>query len=104
MIKNRKTIKRELRDSQVISACACRFGIIGDPTRMKICWLLQHYPELTVSEIAELLGASVSAVSHSLKKLKDNELVESRREFRQVFYRFKDKAMSQIIKQSLPKI
>lgn len=103
MIKDKKIIKRNLRNNKAIEDCACRFGIVGDPTRMKICWLLRHYPELTVSEIAELLGVSVSAVSHSLKKLKENEIVESRRDFRKVFYRLTDSEFSQTIKQSLPK-
>lgn len=103
MRKNTQTIKKELRDSKAITECACRFGVIGDPTRMKICWLLQHYPELAVSEIAELLDVSISAISHSLKKLKAYELVESRRDFRKVFYRLADSDFSQIIKRSLPK-
>ncbi|MBI4050306.1 MAG: winged helix-turn-helix transcriptional regulator [Candidatus Doudnabacteria bacterium] len=102
MRKDKRIIKKQLRDNKAIEECACRFGIVGDPTRMKICWLLHHYPELSVSGIAELLGVSVSAVSHSLKKLKQNEIVEARRSFRQVFYRLKDTDFNKIIKQSLP--
>ncbi len=102
MRKDKQAIKKELKNSKAIKECACRFGVVGDPTRMKICWLLRHYPELTVSEIAELLDVSISAVSHSLKKLKAYALVESRRDFRQVFYRLTNSNFNEVIKQSLP--
>lgn len=37
---------------------------------MKVCYLLRHYPNLSVGEIAELVGLSVSTASRRLTKLK----------------------------------
>lgn len=79
-------IKQELADSECIERCARRFGTIGDPTRMKICYLLRNYPELTVSQIANLAGVSISAASHSLTKLKTADVVRSRRDAKLVYY------------------
>jgi len=100
MIKKQK-IKRELADNKAINQCARQFGLVGDPTRMKICWLLCKHPELSVSEIAEILGASVSAVSHSLRRLRTHKLVKSRREHKQVFYKFANNNFNNFIKNNL---
>lgn len=81
-----KLLREELRDNPKIKACADRFGVTGDPTRLKICYLLCHYPELAVSEIAGIIEAPISTVSHSLQKLKAIHLVQNRRREKQVLY------------------
>lgn len=87
-------IKQALADSECIQRCAERHGTIGDLTRVKICYLLRHYPELPVSQIAELTGVSISAASHSLKKLREAEVVERRRSAKQVFYSLQHNAFT----------
>lgn len=91
-------IRKELANQELIARCAKEFGVVGDPNRMKICYLLCRYQELTVSEIAKACGMSVSAGSHALKKLKNIGLVQSRREFRSVFYRLTGNQFSKVIK------
>lgn len=81
-----KRIKKELRNNRALERCARRFGLVGDPTKLKICWLLSKHPELSVGEMAEIIGVSISAVSHSLRKLRAEKLVRGRREYKQVFY------------------
>jgi len=94
-------IKKELANEKAVLRCAGQFGLVGDPTRMKICWLLCQHKELSVGDIAEILGVSVSVVSHSLKKLKQNDLVESRQEYKHVFYSLADTGFTNIIRNSL---
>ena len=96
-----KQLKRELINKEALKACARQFGVVGDLNRLKICYLLCHHPELSVSEIARACGMTISAVSHSLKKLKTIGVVRNRREFRQVFYSLKDNPFAKIIKQGL---
>lgn len=79
-------IKRELRNKKELSECARRLGVVGDTTRLKICYLLCHYPELKVGEIADILDTSVSVISHSLKKLLNLKLVARRKEAQAVYY------------------
>ncbi|MBI4127456.1 MAG: helix-turn-helix transcriptional regulator [Parcubacteria group bacterium] len=95
------TITYELRDMHTLNECAARFGIVGDATRIKICWLLCKHPELTVGTIARLLHVSDSVVSHSLRRLKENRLVETRREAKQVFYRFASTKFNALLKEFL---
>jgi len=98
---NKKQIKKELQDSKAILQCAEQFGLVGDPTRMKICWLLCKHKELSVGEIAELLDVSVSVVSHSLKRLREHKLVDSRRDYKQVFYRLAEGDFNKVLKSTL---
>lgn len=81
-----KQIKKELKNRQELLACAQQLGVAGDATRLKICYLLCHYPEFSVGEMAEILDTSISVVSHSLKKLLELGLVTRRKEAQTVYY------------------
>ena len=94
-------IKKELEDSLCVRQCAKRFGTTGDLTAMKICYLLRHYPELSVSEVAELTGVSISAASRSLKKLKEVDVVQSRQQSQNVFYSLQDNDFTESILRQL---
>lgn len=90
MVKNLTEIKRELKNREELERCARQFGVVGDLTRLKICYTLCYYPELSVNEIAETVGVSPSAVSHALAKLKDIGVVKARRESQNIFYSLRD--------------
>lgn len=83
---NYLSIKKRLKNQKELIQCAENLGVVGDPTRLKICYLLCHYPEFNVSEMAEILDTSVSVVSHSLKKLLKLDLVRRRKEAQTVYY------------------
>ena len=97
----KRVLQEELQDNEKIEACAEKFGTTGDPTRMKICYLLCHHPKLSVSEIAEIIGSPISTVSHSLKKLKEIQVVENRRQAKQVLYSLSKNKFASIIKNQL---
>jgi|SRR3989344_5945516 len=96
-----KDLKKELGNKKVIEACAKQFGVVGDPTRLKISYLLCNHPELSVTDIAEAVEISISAASHSLKKLKALKFVKSRRDFRTIYYSWNDKNFEKILKVQL---
>jgi len=83
---NNEQIKKELKNRGELLNCARQLGVVGDPTRLKICYILCHYPEISVGEMAGILEVSVSVVSHSLKKLLKLQLVERRKEAQTVYY------------------
>jgi DNA-binding transcriptional ArsR family regulator len=95
---DRNKLKKELKNKKAIFECAKEFGMVGDPTRLKICYLLCRHKELSVGEIADVIGVSISAVSHTLKKLKKANMVESRREFRNVYYKLNKSSLIEVIK------
>lgn len=81
-----KQLKKELKNKKELVACAQQLGVVGDTTRLKICYLLCHYPEFSVGEMANILDTSISVVSHSVKKLLELKLVERRKEAQTVYY------------------
>ena len=91
-------IKKELVDNAAINRCARQCGVIGDQTKLKICYLLRHHPELNVTVIAELAGTSISNASHSLARLKDVELVTVRRDGKHNFYSLNKKEFQNVVK------
>tara|TARA_B100000745_G_scaffold264490_1_gene189210 strand:- start:7788 stop:8093 length:306 start_codon:yes stop_codon:yes gene_type:complete len=99
-----KKIKKELENEEAVLQCAEQFGLVGDPTRMKICWLLCKHPELSVGDIAKVLKVSISVVSHSLKRLRENDLVDSRREHKTVYYKLANTGFNKILRNSLTNI
>lgn len=65
------------------------FKKIGDGSRARIFWILCHAEEC-VMNISELVGMTSPAVSHHLKLLKDSDLIVSRRDGKEVYYRAAD--------------
>ncbi len=90
-------IQKQLASSKAIEKCAEQCNVIGDETKLKMCFLLKHHPELDVGQIAELVGTSVSNASHALYKLKRVGLVGSRKEARNVYYSLEKSAFDSII-------
>lgn len=65
------------------------FGILADPTRLRLLSVLAH-KELCVCDLATILKMSESAVSHQLRVLRTMRLVSYRREGRNVYYGLAD--------------
>lgn len=93
-----KLIKKELKNKKELLDCAKQLGVVGDATRLKICYLLCNYPELNVSDMAETIGTSASVVSHSVKKLLELGLVERRKEAQTVYYSLKKNEFTKTLK------
>lgn len=83
-------IQKEIANNDAVKACAQRHGTIGDLTAMRICYLFRHHPELSVTEIAELVGISISAASRQLKKLKEADILKASKHAQTVFYSIKE--------------
>lgn len=94
---DKRKIKKELDDDAVIEQCAAEFRMVGDPTRLKICYLLCRHDELSVGDISSIIGISVSAVSHTLNKLREIGIVNDRRDFRHVYYRMEKTELTKML-------
>ena len=94
-------IRSELADNRSVQHCAQRYGNTGDPTSMKMCYLLRHYPDLSVSQLADLAGVSISAASRCLKKLSHSEVVIARKEGQTVYYSLEDNDFTNLLVQQL---
>ena len=72
------------------------FKALGDISRLKILWALEHQ-EMCVCDLAALLGITESGVSHQLRLLRTLRLVKNRREGTILYYRLADDHVSQLV-------
>ena len=91
-------VSAHLPDEDELYDLAELFKVFGDSTRIRILYVLFE-EEVCVCDLAEALRMTQSAVSHQLKILKQNKLVKSRREGKQVFYSLADAHVRTIIDQ-----
>jgi DNA-binding transcriptional ArsR family regulator len=62
----------------------------SNPTRILILWTLSER-ELSVSEIANAVNATVQNTSHHLRVMKDKGILNSRRQGQTIFYGIHDR-------------
>ena len=87
---------RELKNTEHFSAVCEIFRQLGDPTRVRIFWLLSHREECVIN-IAALLDMSSPAVSHHLRSLAESGLLDSRRRGKEVYYKAADTVQSKLL-------
>lgn len=90
---------REL-DEDTLYTVSQTFKALGDPTRIRILYLLAH-KECSVTEIAETLNLKQSTVSHQLAVLKNLRLVKFRREGTTIYYSHDDDHVIQVLEQTI---
>ena len=83
-----------------IASLAETFKTLGDPTRLRIVAALEGQ-ELCVCDIAAVLGASQSAVSHSLRALRQLRLVRYRKAGKIAYYSLDDAHISILVREGL---
>ncbi len=76
------------------------FGVLADPTRVRILHALSS-AERTTGALAAALGLSDSAISHQVRTLRQLRLVASRREGKQVWHRLADAHVRSLVAQGL---
>jgi ArsR family transcriptional regulator len=76
------------------------FKALGDPTRLRILAVLAH-EELCVCDLATLTDVSESAVSHSLRTLRQLRLVRYRKAGKIAYYSLDDDHVGRLISEGL---
>ena len=80
-----------------LSDIAKIFSTIGSETRLKILFLLSEAGELCVCDLSDILGQSVSRVSHQLRKLKDRGFVKTRIDSPTIYYSVSNNSFPNIL-------
>jgi ArsR family transcriptional regulator len=93
-------LKARLLDDASATALAETFKILGDSTRVRILDALAR-EEVSVCDLAALLGVSQSAVSHQLRLLRGMRLVKSRRDGKHIYYVADDQHIVRLFEQGL---
>jgi ArsR family transcriptional regulator len=91
-----RRVERAMKPPEAVSALSEIFKVLGDPTRIRIAYALSR-EELCVCDISNLLGVSQSAVSHSLRALRQMKLVRFRKEGKIAYYALDDEHVSRLL-------
>ena len=91
-------VNEHLPDEEILYDLAELFKVFSDSTRIGILLVLFE-AEVCVCDLAEALHMTQSAISHQLRILKQNKLVNSRREGKSIFYSLADGHVRTIIAQ-----
>ena len=89
-LRSRLPVEEEIQD------LAEFFKVFGDPTRIRILFLLKE-GEFCVHDISTMLEMQQTAVSHQLKSLRQARLVRYRKDGKKVFYSLNDEHINEII-------
>ena len=100
---NTKEIKVHFPGEEDIIALSDFFKVMGDGTRLKILIALIN-GEFCVSELADILNMSQSAVSHQLKVLRTAKLVKAHKNGKNVYYALNDSHVKDIFEKALEHI
>ena len=84
-----KRVQKVMKTAEAVGTLAETFKLLGDPTRIKIAFALSR-EELCVCDLAHIVSASQSAVSHSLRALRQMKLVRFRKEGKIAYYKLDD--------------
>jgi ArsR family transcriptional regulator len=93
---------KELKDNDLYILTEF-FKVLGSPTRIRILLLLME-EDSCVSDLAEQLDMTQSAVSHQLNLLKSNKLVRRRRDGKMIFYTLVDEHVQMVVEKGMEHI
>lgn len=94
------SLKEQLDKPHTFQTVADLFKLLGDPSRVRIFWLLCHCEECVIN-ISALVNMTSPAVSHHLRQLKASGLIVSRREGKEVYYQAARTKQSQFLHQAI---
>jgi len=64
-------------------------SLAGNDVRLKILYLLEEEKELCPCDLSDILGMTIPAISQHLRKMKDGNIIESRKTGQTIFYSLK---------------
>lgn len=92
----------ELKDRPLLSfldtvKVMALFKVLANDTRIRLLHHLIRSEEASVSDIASTLGMKPQAVSNQLQRLADTQVVSSRREGNNIYYRVANECVAPLI-------
>lgn len=92
-------LRATVASDELITFIAETFHVLGDPTRLKILYVLKKH-ECCVRDLAILTSVSESAISHHMRMLKDRRIVAQRREGTTIYYSLSDHHLAPLFQEA----
>ena len=90
-------LRADLSREEAFEETRSLFAALADRTRLKILYALRKGDELCVCDVAHVLGMSISAASHHLRKLRDLRILQYRNDGKMAYYSIRDKTAAKIV-------
>ena len=90
-------------DAETIEAVSMAMKQLGDPSRLRIFWLLCHVEECVI-DIAAAVNMTSPAVSHHLKLMKSTGLITSHRSGKEMYYKAADTELAQSLHKTIEEV
>ena len=84
-------VKRGLPSEEALEEARVLFAALADRTRLRILHALLLADELCVCDVAHVLGMSVAAASHHLRKLRHLGILKLRNDGKMAYYSLRDR-------------
>ncbi len=98
-----KEVKEKIPKENVFIELKNLYKLIGDATRCKILFALNHQ-EMCVCDLANVLNKTKSSVSHQLAVLRKRKIVKCRKEGKEVYYSLEDEHIVKLFETGLEHI
>lgn len=90
--------KKSMEFTPDLDERAAILSVVGQPTRLRLFYLLDQIGEVCVCDLGDILGVTQSAISQHLAKFKAYGLVTARRDGQTLFYRLSDKPEVKVLR------
>lgn len=97
-------IRSEMPTDAALDESYTLFTALADRTRLRILHALMRAEELCVCDVAHVLGMSVAAASHHLRKLLDLKILKHRNDGRMVYYSLRDRFAAELATHALRQV
>ncbi len=91
-----KQLKAELPSDESLEEARVLFTALADRTRLRILHALMRADELCVCDVAHVLGMSVAAASHHLRKLRELKILKHRNDGKMTYYSLRDRFAAEL--------
>jgi len=94
-------LRAAMPSDDALDEARVRFVALADRTRLKVLYALVEGGELCVCDVAHVVGMSVSAASHHLRKLRDLKILTYRNDGKMAYYSVADRVVVRMVKQAI---
>jgi len=93
--------ERPLIELGLAGSLARTFQVLANDSRLRMLHALARAEELSVTELADVIGMKAQAVSNQLTRLIDQRILAARRDGNRVYYRIADPCVTRLLELGL---
>lgn len=94
-------LRSELPSDEALAGARVLFAALADRTRLRILHALSLADELCVCDVAHVLGMSVAATSHHLRRLRELNILKLRNDGKMAYYALANRAVADLASRAL---